>query len=107
MVVSELPVVQKTLLLRVLGARQTFTNAVAELRGLSPEEEEFVMSAQSEYQAWKRELLEKGMEEGLQSGAEKALRKTLSRLLSARFGVLSPRSPCASTVPQRPSSNAG
>lgn len=109
-VVSELPVVRSTLLLRLLGAGQVLKGAISELKALeaqalervvalpillrlrlevpadpaqrSIDDQEFLMETQDIVESWRREAVQEGRQEGRQEG----FRELLVRLLRQRFG---------------------
>ena len=106
-VVSELPVVRDTLLVRLLGAGSVLKHAIAELQALpevAPErrlalpvllrlrltvpidpaqqtsdDQEFLMNTQDIVETWRREAIQEGLEQGE--------RKVLLRQLRRRFGA--------------------
>ena len=109
-VVSELPVVRDTLLVRLLGAGSVLKHAIAELHALpadAPErrlalpvllrlrltvpidpaqqtsdDQEFLMNTQDIVETWRREAIQEGVQQGLERE-----RKLLLRLLRRRFGT--------------------
>jgi hypothetical protein len=113
-VVSELPVVHETLLVRLLGAGSVLKQAIAELQALPAEaperglalpvlvglrltvptdpaqqtsdDQEFLMNTQDIVETWRREAIQEGVQQGLQQGLERE-RKLLLRLLRRRFGA--------------------
>ena len=100
-VVSELPVVRSTLLLRLLGAGQTQEHAITEIKALpadAPErllalpiltrlrldiledeaqqtadEKEFLKMTQNIVDAWRQEAVQEGFERGAETGSADAL----------------------------------
>lgn len=106
-VVTELPVVRDTLLVRLLGAGSVLKHAISELQALPAEapertlalpvllrlrltvptdpaqqtrdDQEFLMDTQDIVETWRRETLQEGLEQGE--------RKLLLRLLQRRFGA--------------------
>jgi hypothetical protein len=111
-VVSELPIVRGTLLLRLLGAGRVLTQAIAQLKALpadaperllalpillrlrleilddpaarTPDDQEFLMHTQDIVENWRREAIQEGRQEGRQEG----FRELLLRQLRLRFGHL-------------------
>ena len=107
-VVSELPVVRDTLLLRLLGAGRVLKQAIAELKALEAEapertlalpilvrlrleipadpakqtndDQEFLMNTQDIVETWRREAIQEGVKQGLERG--------IARIYEARFGVM-------------------
>jgi hypothetical protein len=110
-VVSELPVIRDTLLMRLLGAGSVLKHAIAELQALpgeTPErrlalpillglhltvptdpaqrtsdDQEFLMNTQDIVETWRRKAIEEGVKQGLEQGE----RKVLLRQLRRRFGA--------------------
>lgn len=117
-VVSELPVVRDTLLLRLLGAGQVLKHAIAELKALQAEaperalalpillrlrldvpadpvkqtsdDQEFLMHTQDIVETWRREAIQ----EGVQEGVERGIARSLVDVYEARFGAM-PHELCA------------
>ena len=112
-VVSELERSRETLLTRLMGARRTLAEAVADLRGLPAAAwerralakavgmlhflkdqlgERVAMEVQRTYAEWRdqavREGIEQGIEQGIGRGVARGARKVLLRLLDLRFGPL-------------------
>jgi hypothetical protein len=109
-VVSELPVIRDTLLVRLLGAGAVLKQAIAELQALQAEaperrlalpvllrlrltvptdpaqqtsdDQEFLMNTQDIVETWRREAIQEGLQQGLERE-----RKLLLRLLRRRFGA--------------------
>ena len=107
-VVSELPVVRDTLLLRLLGAGRVLKQAIAELKALEAEapertlalpilvrlrleipadpakqtndDQEFLMNTQDIVETWRREAIQEGVEQGIA--------RSLVRIYEARFGTM-------------------
>jgi hypothetical protein len=109
-VVSELPVVRDTLLVRLLGAGSVLKHAIAELQALPAEaperrlalpvlvrlhltvptdpaqqtsdDQEFLMNTQDIVETWRREAVQEGVKQGVERE-----RKLLLRLLQRHFGA--------------------
>ena len=107
-VVSELPVVRDTLLLRLLGAGRVLKQAIAELKALEGEapertlalpillrlrleipadpvkqtndDQEFLMNTQDIVETWRPEAIQEGVEQGIKRG--------IVRIYEARFGAM-------------------
>lgn len=114
-VVSELPEIRETLLVRLLGAGSVLKRAIAELQVLSaqaPErrlalpillrlrvtvptdpaqqtsdDQEFLMNTQDIVETWRREAIQEGVTQGVKQGLEQGERKLLLRQLRRRFGA--------------------
>jgi hypothetical protein len=110
-VVSELPRVRDTLLVRLLGAGQVLRQAIADLKALAPtaperrialpillrlrlevsadpaqrttDDQEFLMDTQDIVEAWRQEAIQEGERAGFQQGE----RAVLLRQLRRRFGT--------------------
>ena len=106
-VVSELPVVRETLLLRLLGAGQVLKQAIAELKVLSaaaPErtlalpillrlrlevpsdpdkqmsnDQEFLMHTQDIVENWRQEAIQEGVKQGIERGIEQGIEQGIER----------------------------
>jgi hypothetical protein len=112
-VISELPSVPATLVLRLFGSKQTFRTAHAEkdrlpsdslLRrvatavlaelhlslskkpatGLTKEEKEIMVSTKADFEAWEKSKVEQGVQQGLQQGVQ----QTIQALYQNRFGPM-------------------
>lgn len=111
-VVSELPVVRDTLLLRLLGAGRVLRHAIAELKALpadAPErtlalpvllrlrldvpadpekqtkdDQEFLMNTQDIVETWRREAVQEGVRQGVEHGVA----CSLIDFYEARFGAI-------------------
>jgi hypothetical protein len=106
-VVSELPVIRDTLLVRLLGAGSALKHAIAELQTLpveAPErrlalpvllrlrltvptdpaqqtsdDQEFLMNTQDIVETWRREAIQEGVEQGVKQGLEQGVKQGLEQ----------------------------
>jgi len=108
-VVSELPVVRNTLLLRLFGAGRVLTQAIAQLKALGPdaperrlalpillrlrleiladpddqtlEDQEFLMHTQDIVESWRQEAIQEGVKQGVKQGIEQGVKQGESTVL--------------------------